>query len=149
MQGKALPNIEAVDDLDELDLEIVAVLGSNPDATYRDLANKTGRSLQTVFSRVRRMRRSDWVEEMRESLRSLSDSYFSAIQDAVDDAPEAKDRAAVATRVLSGLGVLEDKRSVSIDFSKATDEQIIERLVNMPEEKFNALLAKRADKTPE
>lgn len=142
MQGKKLPNVESVDDLDELDLEIVAILGIKPNSTFREVANKTGYDLHTVFSRVRRLRKSDWVEDMREALRSLESNFIAAINDG-STLGEPKDRAGVTTRILSGLGVLEDKRSVVVKLDDATPEQIKSALDKLSDDDLRDIISRR------
>jgi DNA-binding Lrp family transcriptional regulator len=141
-RGPNLPNVESVEDLDQLDLEIVAVLGVKPDSTFRDIANKTGRDLHTVFSRVRRLRRSDWVEDMREALRNLDEKFIAAINDGAT-LGEPKDRAGVAGRMLSGLGVLEDKRRVELKLDDATPEQIKSALSKLSDDDLRDIITKR------
>jgi hypothetical protein len=138
-QGVQLPNIEGVDDLDQHDLDIVALLGAPKKPTYRDLANKTGLSLATVFSRVRRIRQSDWAEEMREALRGLGENCIRAIQGAVDSG-ESKDRGAISLRLLDGLGVTVPKSEVVNRNAPVTSEQFLEQFDRMPADEKDAII---------
>lgn len=137
-----LPKIETVDDLDELDLEIIAALEENPEVSCREIGERTGKGTTTVWERIRRLRKSDWVESMRRELRSLAPKCVDAINAGVSDG-ESKDRAAISLRLLDGLGVTEDKRRVAIAFEDATPQQIADALSKMSDDDFNRLMQKR------
>jgi hypothetical protein len=127
-----LPEIKTPDDCDSLDLEIIAALEVNPKTPCRIIAEKTGKGTSTIWDRIQRIRRSDWVEQMRDDLRSLGGIALEAVQDGMSNG-DASDRAGVSLRLLNGLGALEDKRSVSINIADATPDQVRKWLRSNPE----------------
>ena len=80
MPRPSLPKTESADDLDKLDLEIVAALEVDPKTPCRIIAEKTGVGVTTVWDRIQRIRKSDWVEQMRIDLKALGGISLDAVQ---------------------------------------------------------------------
>lgn len=106
-----LPDIHDPSDLDANDLEIIAILEVDSKATCRSIADKVGKSHTFVWERIRRIRSSDWVAQMRNELQSLSGDLVDAVKDGVSGGygGTPKDRASIAINILRGLGVLSDR----------------------------------------
>jgi len=104
-QGKKLSDITTPDDLDALDAEIVAAKSVDPSLSCQEIGDRAGVSHQTVWRRLQRLRKSDWVQQMREDLKTLAPDILKSQQDGLIEG-EAKDRAVVGHRLLTGLSVL-------------------------------------------
>lgn len=139
-----LPKIQSVDDLDSLDLEVVAALQANPDVTCREISERTGKSITTVWERIRRIRKSDWVEEMRRELRGLTPKIITAVDEGLEYG-EHRDRSALGVRLMAGLGVLVDKSEVNQRNIPATVDDIANAIGNLGTAELERLNAKLAD----
>jgi len=107
-QGRKLPNIENPDDLDAVDLKLYEHMRDTEDWTYRSAAKHADVSVETAFRRICRLRKSDFVTAMREDLERLGGKITDAISAGLDENSDSN-RASVAIRVATGLGILVDK----------------------------------------
>lgn len=143
----SLPKIESPDDLDDLDLEIIAALEVDPKTPCRIIAERTGKGITTIWDRIQRIRKSDWVEQMRDDLKSLGGLSLEAVGGGLQFGMP-NERASVAMRLLSGLGVLTDKHeNVNRNIPATANEFLdsFERMSTEDQDRVIAGLATRSD----
>lgn len=115
---KKRPDVRTPADLDPLDLQIIAILEVNPGIGCPRIAGEltesgTPTGASTVWDRLQRIRKSDWVEQMRKDLKELGGKILRSLDEGMEYG-ERKDRAAIAIRILQGLGVLVDKKKIEL-----------------------------------
>lgn len=141
-QGKQLPNIENPESLDRVDLQLVEHMRDTEDWTYRSAAKHAGVSVETAFRRICRIRKSDFITSVREDLQRLAPKLSSALEAGLD-ANEDSNRASVALRLASGLGVLVDKQERKLSLAEATPEQLADAIAKLSDDDLRGVIERR------
>ena len=137
------PNGRKREGLDEIDLQILAIKASNPEATMREIAKRVGRSPAAVCVRLHRIPEQDWIKDIRARLEALLPLAAENVAERLGDDDHSDRRDVAADKLLSGLGHFRSKHDLQHSGSTDVNEDnVVEFLLNCDHQAYERISEK-------